>query len=596
MPSQEDYLDSLLKNLEKDPLDEDRTEQANGSEDDALLESAWSGLESALDPDGNIDLELLGLDPEKDDPEGNDSMSSDEENLSDDDLMSMLDGVDDDDLRDIHKKLERADNNEVVDGSVVRHDPGDGGGNDEPEEQKPLSKREQRAQRRKLRKQQKEEAKAAAKAEKMAAKEAAKAAKKGNIAQGSPAEDGPETSAGTVKKKPVHSDPLYDTSLLDSIVADAEQAGNERKSPRGDDEASAEQDENDLAALGLDMESLFEDKGNDGPRGDNPGFPEIVALDAEEVDNLIPEREKPEQPKKGFFAKIFDFLTEADEDEESESLQLSDENRDILNDLDKEKASAKKKEKKKKDKGGKAKAKSEKPKKPPKPKKEKPKKEKIPDPEPLIPERKLTLKAVLPVVLACVSFGVLIIVFVNASADFTYRQAASDAYEAGDYETCFQNLYGKDLNETEEAMFEKSRSILHIRLWLREYEMFAEEGSEVEALDSLLQTVKDYPKLYDHAVQWDAGAEVAAGYQNILNILLEKYGLTEEQAMEIAAVRNDRVYTRMVVEIIYGNGSGSWNELTSAPGPELEPEPEQAPLQDVLPEEEGLVDGGFIDN
>ena len=595
MPSQEDYLDSLLKNLGKDPMDEDGTEETGGSadepaDDDALLENAWSGLESALDSDGNLNMELLGLDPEQDD-----LVSSDEGTLpDDDDLLSMLDGVDDDDLRDIHEMLDRADNKEAVDESILRQNSGDEKDADEPEEQKPLSKREQRAQQRKLRKQEK----AAAKAEKKAAKEAAKAAKKGNAVKGSPTESEPDASAGAVKRKPVPSDPLFDTSLLDSIVADASQAGNEGKSLGSGKESSAQQDENDPDILGLDLDSLYGDNKNDASNGDSSSLPDFVALDAEELDNLIPEHEKPEQKKKGFFAKIFDFLTEEDEDEENESLKLSDENRDILNDLDKEKADAKKK-KKKKDDGGKAKAKGNKAKKPPKPKKEKPKKEKpkkekIPDPEPLIPERKLTLKAVLPVVLACVSFGVLIIVFVIASVDFTYRQTASDAYDAGDYETCFQFFYGKDLNETEEAMFEKSRSILYIRLWLREYEMFADEGAEVEALDSLLQTVKDYPKLYDHAVQWNADAEVAAGYQTILNILLEKYGLTEEQAKEIAAVRNDRAYTRLVVEIVYGNTYGSWNEPATTPEPE--PEPEQTPLQDVLPEEEGLLDGGFIDN
>lgn len=596
MPSQEDYLDSLLKNLEKDPMGESGTEQPDGlvdepAGDDALLENAWSDLESAIDSDGNLNLELLGLDSEQDGFDESDPMSSDEGTLSDDDLLSMLDGVDDDDLRDIHKMLDRADKNEAVDVPVLRQGSSDEGGASEPEEQKPLSKREQRAQQRKIRKQEKAEAKAAAKAEKLAAKEAAKAAKKGRAVAGNPAGDSPVANAGAVKGRPVSSNPLFDASLLDSIVADASQAGNEERSLRGGMGVPTGQDKSDPDTLDLDMDSLFEDEGKSDLSGDAPDFPDFLAVDAEEADSLIPEHEKPEQVKKSFFSKIFDFLTEADEDEESESLQLSDENREILNDLDKEKAGDKKKKKKKGD-GGKGKEKGDKAKKPKKPKKEKPKKEKIPEPEPLIPERKLTLKSVLPVVLACVSFGVFIIVFVNASVDFTYKQTAREAYYAGDYETCFQNLYGKDLNETEQAMFRKSESILYIRLWLREYEILADENAEVEALDSLLQTVKDYPKLYGYAVQWDAGAEVSAGYQTILNILLEKYGLTEEQAKEIAAVRNDREYTRMVVGVVYGYAYGSGNELASTP----EPEPEQAPLQDVLPEEEGLIDGGFINN
>ena len=47
------------------------------------------------------------------------------------------------------------------------------------------------------------------------------------------------------------------------------------------------------------------------------------------------DKEAPKQ-KQGFFAKIMNFLTEEDEEEENENIRLSQENQDILNDLDKE--------------------------------------------------------------------------------------------------------------------------------------------------------------------------------------------------------------------------------------------------------------------
>ena len=42
-------------------------------------------------------------------------------------------------------------------------------------------------------------------------------------------------------------------------------------------------------------------------------------------------------------------------------------------------------------------------------------------------------------------------------------------------------------------MYSKSEIMLTIRMWLREYEVFVNEGSELEALDSRLQAVNDFP-------------------------------------------------------------------------------------------------------
>ena len=113
-------------------------------------------------------------------------------------------------------------------------------------------------------------------------------------------------------------------------------------------------------------------------------------------------------------------------------------------------------------------------------------------------------------------------------------------------------------------------------------------------MDSLIQTVDHYPTLYAYAIQWNAGDEVMTGYSYILNILSEKYGLTEDQAQEIASVRSDYEYTKMVVAIVQGKPYGSWNDPVSV---ETEPEETaQAPLPDELPEEGELEEGLYIGN
>ena len=269
-----------------------------------------------------------------------------------------------------------------------------------------------------------------------------------------------------------------------------------------------------------------------------------------------------------------------------------------MNDLDQEadkKGKKKKKDKKADSKGKKGDAKADngkpkKEKKPPKPKK--PKKEKKPKETevPLLPEKKLTLKKILPVALIGLSLGVLLIVFVNSSTDYKDKKTARKAFYEGDYQTCFQNLYGKDLNESEQVMYAKSESILYIRLWLREYEMFAEKGDEMKALDSLIQTVDRYPNLYAYAVQWNAGSEVAEGYDRILEILATKYGLTQEQAQAINDEPDDKEYTRMILAIVQGKNYGAWDEPEE---PEDIGEPE---LEDELPEETELGKDTFINN
>ena len=108
------------------------------------------------------------------------------------------------------------------------------------------------------------------------------------------------------------------------------------------------------------------------------------------------------------------------------------------------------------------------------------------------------------------------------------------------------------------VMYGKSESILHIRLWMREYEMFEQAGEELEALDSLIQTVAKYPELYSYAVQWNAGAEVSAVYTQILQILEQKYSLTEQDAQQIASEPDDIVYTKMILAVTQGKSFNDW--------------------------------------
>ena len=486
------------------------------------------------------------------------------------DLLDMLEGEDDSDLQDIQDMLQKSDRNETIqegrldtEGYAPGESPADrlladieGAGTGDVSD-----KKKQRALRR--------EEKAAKKAAKKAAREEAKAAK----------------AAGKKKKGGKgRTDVSFDREALDDIVSGAGALGGRRGSgPEDVIEVPLGK-----AETGGVVPDLLE--------------PDVMAIDMDQVDDLFPdigEKKKPKEKKQNFLSKAISFLMEEEEEEdlepipENEDILLSEENQEILKALGEEdkKAASKGKDKKKAKKKAKKPLKKKAPKapKPPKPKKEKKPKEK----EPEVPGRRLSFKKVLPIALLGASFGAVLLIFVYLSIGFGNKQAAKDAYKAGDYEGCYLNLYGRDRSETEEMMYVKSESILRMKLWLREYEMFVEDGSEVKALDSLIQSVNDYPELHKYASQWEAVAEVYDGYALILSILSEKYGITEAQALEIAAVESDFEYTRIVTALAEGGSYGSWGKVET-PAPEKEETTDILP--DELPEEAETGQGGFVDN
>lgn len=297
-------------------------------------------------------------------------------------------------------------------------------------------------------------------------------------------------------------------------------------------------------------------------------------------------------PRKSIFSRFWDFLTEEDEEETdsrgNEDVSMSNENQTILKEMD---AESKKKKKKKgeepKEEGKEEEKESKKPKKEKKPKKQKP--PKLLEP----PGKKLSAKKVLGVAALGISACVIILVIAGVLVEYSSKREARAAYYAQDYQTCYQNLFGKDLNESEQVMFHRSEMILKIRLWIREYEILAGEGAELEALDSLIQSVHEYPALFDYSNQWNAGSDVEAVYKELVSILNGKYHLTEEQAQAIANIKSDVEYTRAVTAIVEGYSYEQWKERNAAG----HTKPQQDAPAQKLPEEEELgKDIHFIDN
>ncbi len=676
MPSQEDYLDGLLKDLSRDADTTDKADREEPAVDSVEIpaeEQVIPEAEEVIPEAAASEVEEVAEEEEAV-PQafGEDGAitSGDLENMTEDDIIRLLSESDgekaekgtenieeaseesgqafknDEDLAAIQELLEKADKSEPIEenpeedkaeqesdvDALLRAISGEGGtedNGDSQETEKGSTKKKSWKEKRKERR----EEKAAKKQQKKKEKEE-KAAKKAGREAG---------EEGTTEP-----DEVIDTDKLDGILSEAGRIGNMDSEPDASGgEAVEEENSSEGAAFGENPEGSNSENG-----GSDQGVSGSDLTDALNLEGLfgemdaVPLRTKEEsedfsenpledtisagisqaaeaagekQKKKGFFAKILDFLMEENPEEEeeqgNENVSISEENQEIIQQLDKEKKAGKKKKSKKMGKGKEAggeeaakKPKKEKKKKQPKQKKEESKEEA----KPLYPEKKLSLKKVLPILLLAASLGTLLLVSVNAITNYTDKKTARKAFYEGDYQTCYQNLFGKEMNETEMVMYGKSESILHIRLWMREYEMFEQAGEELEALDSLIQTVAKYPELYSYAVQWNAGAEISAVYTQILQILEQKYSLTEQDAQQIAAEPEDIVYTKMILAVTQGKNFNDWAAGSDGQKPgtgnqnsgqndsgqtEGEvPDAGQEPLEDMLPEESELGETNFINS
>lgn len=254
-------------------------------------------------------------------------------------------------------------------------------------------------------------------------------------------------------------------------------------------------------------------------------------------------REKKEkgERKPGFLSKILNLLTEEDEeplepDGESQQLKLSNENQEIIDSLNKEEEKKKKKEKKKKEK------------KPPKPKKEKTKKPKKvkekKEEEPEKPEKKLGRKRIIATVLFSVTVFGAVMIFAQFIPGYVAKKDGLLAFEQGDFEKAYGALLAQRRNEEEEAAFQGAEMYLLMERQLESYQNYSKmQGWELQQLNALLLGVQKYQRIKDRSQSYGVQEQVTNVYLNIISLLESQYGISEEEAVSLSAIRDRVEYT-----------------------------------------------------
>ena len=71
-----------------------------------------------------------------------------------------------------------------------------------------------------------------------------------------------------------------------------------------------------------------------------------------------------------------------------------------------------------------------------------------------------------------------------------------------------------------------------------------------EALDILLMAMRNKKDILDQAAKFNVEIQIESVYSKIESLLLEEYGLTEEDAKAINSIKKDREYTLRLMEIV----------------------------------------------
>ena len=304
-----------------------------------------------------------------------------------------------------------------------------------------------------------------------------------------------------------------------------------------------------------------------------------------ELDSVLAEEEAQEKGKKGkkkkekdgeklgFFKRLsLALFGEDDEEEEEDAIpeigemdKISDENIEILRELEgkkgkpeldeKAKKAQKKKEKAEKKaqkKAEKKQAKAEKKARKEQEKLAKPKKEKkVKEPKVVEKSKPLPRKPVILIMLIGVSLVVLINLFSSQIGYSMDVASAKEYYEEGNYVeayTCFTQ--GAKVKAVDEELYNKAKYTAYVQQQLRVYDMYQKQGMHAEALSALICGVGRYDKNASDASKAGAAAE----YENMLaeleKLLSENYSMTLDQARELYGIHEKDDYTYELYDII----------------------------------------------
>ncbi len=315
----------------------------------------------------------------------------------------------------------------------------------------------------------------------------------------------------------------------------------------------------DLEDIGNMLKAHDEDTPIAGAPETSPQAPVLEEEDESEKGKKKGKKKKEKKEKKKGKSKLARLLFGDDEDEEivvpesGEIEHISDENMEILKELEQ---SGKKNDKKKEKKAKKTKEKKEKKPKEKKPKPPKEKKEKKPKApkEPPVKSKPLPKVPVFLTFLLVASLLVLIFLGSNLVGYSTGMEQAQQEYDKGNYVEAYQRMRGMKIKEVDQDFYNKARLAAYLKQELDSFDGFIGKNMYPEALDSLIVAVGKHDKFLEEAKTVNADGEFGELLQTAEKNLEDTFQATLEEAREIYGQKDRNAYTSMLYKLLQRAG------------------------------------------
>lgn len=273
------------------------------------------------------------------------------------------------------------------------------------------------------------------------------------------------------------------------------------------------------------------------------------------------EKKNKKNEKKGFFAKLSSALFGEGENEESlndvvvpeaEDLEnISEENLQILKEL--EAAEQENASKESKDKKSKKKKKEKKEKKPKEKKERKKREKKVKEPKP--PKEvdntpPLPKKPMILIFLMAFSVLVLVLLTIKGTGKSAYIDAAKQAMENGEYVQAYGELSGLELKGSEQDLYEKAQAMALVQEQYDAYLTMMGADKYSLALDALVRGIGRYDSNLGTAQKYGLENEMKKLKEQLTEALQNQFGMSEEEARELYSIKKREDYSIQIEQKI----------------------------------------------
>ncbi len=142
--------------------------------------------------------------------------------------------------------------------------------------------------------------------------------------------------------------------------------------------------------------------------------------------------------------------------------------------------------------------------------------------------------------------GSIFILFLLGTNLYTYSlgvKYATDYFEKGRYTDAYYEIYGVELKENDQILYDRIVTVMYVNKQLESYMNYYEMKEYPKALDSLFKGLKRYDQYIDHAIKLGVDEDLNTLRDAIVGELEDKFNITEKEATSMTSIEDVSEYS-----------------------------------------------------